>query len=52
MRDEQEIYNLVLNIANRDKRIEAVLLNGSRANPNVPKDDFQDYDIVFVTNFI
>ncbi|HEO5079109.1 TPA: aminoglycoside 6-adenylyltransferase, partial [Streptococcus agalactiae] len=24
MRDEQEIYNLVLNIANRDKRIEAV----------------------------
>ncbi|HEO4433703.1 TPA: aminoglycoside 6-adenylyltransferase [Streptococcus agalactiae] len=52
MRDEQEIYNLVLNIANQDKRIEAVLLNGSRANPNVPKDDFQDYDIVFVTNFI
>ncbi|HEO6996214.1 TPA: aminoglycoside 6-adenylyltransferase, partial [Streptococcus agalactiae] len=46
MRDEQEIYNLVLNIANQDKRIEAVLLNGSRANPNVPKDDFQDYDIV------
>ncbi|XVK72449.1 aminoglycoside 6-adenylyltransferase [Streptococcus agalactiae] len=30
MRDEQEIYNLVLNIANQDKRIEAVLLNGSR----------------------
>ncbi|WP_032461272.1 aminoglycoside 6-adenylyltransferase, partial [Streptococcus agalactiae] len=29
MRDEQEIYNLVLNIANQDKRIEAVLLNGS-----------------------
>ncbi|HEO7262725.1 TPA: aminoglycoside 6-adenylyltransferase, partial [Streptococcus agalactiae] len=27
MRDEQEIYNLVLNIANQDKRIEAVLLN-------------------------
>lgn len=52
MRDEQEIYNLVLNIANRDKRIEAVLLNGSRANPDVPKDDFQDYDIVFVTSFI
>ncbi|HEO7324880.1 TPA: aminoglycoside 6-adenylyltransferase, partial [Streptococcus agalactiae] len=25
MRDEQEIYNLVLNIANQDKRIEAVL---------------------------
>ncbi|HEO6982264.1 TPA: aminoglycoside 6-adenylyltransferase, partial [Streptococcus agalactiae] len=24
MRDEQEIYNLVLNIANQDKRIEAV----------------------------
>lgn len=43
---------MVLNIANRDKRIEAVLLNGSRANPDVPKDDFQDYDIVFVTSFI
>lgn len=42
MRDEQEIYNLVLNIANRDKRIEAVLLNGSRANSDVPNFKIED----------
>jgi len=26
----------------------AVYMNGSRTNPNIPKDIFQDYDIVYV----
>ncbi|MHB1153927.1 MAG: aminoglycoside 6-adenylyltransferase [Eubacteriales bacterium] len=48
MRSEQEIMDLILNIANSDERIRAVYMNGSRTNPNAPKDRYQDYDIVFV----
>lgn len=48
MRSETEMYNLIMNIANADNRILAVYMNGSRTNKNVPKDIFQDYDIVFV----
>ncbi len=31
-----------------DNRIRAVYMNGSRTNPNAPKDLFQDFDIVYV----
>lgn len=48
MRSETTMYQLFLDIANADSRIRAVYLNGSRTNKNVPKDIFQDYDIVFV----
>ncbi|TGE35804.1 aminoglycoside 6-adenylyltransferase [Desulfosporosinus fructosivorans] len=48
MRTEQEMFDLILDIAKKDERIRAVLLNGSRTNPNAIKDIFQDYDIVYV----
>ncbi|THE13656.1 aminoglycoside 6-adenylyltransferase [Bacillus timonensis] len=48
MRTEQEMMDLILGIARNDERIRAVYLNGSRTNKNVPKDIFQDYDIVYV----
>ncbi|RPI87636.1 MAG: aminoglycoside 6-adenylyltransferase [Chloroflexi bacterium] len=48
MRAEQEIINLALNIAMQDERVRAVVLNGSRANPNTHADIFQDYDIAFL----
>ena len=48
MRSESEMYNLILEIAKNDVRIKAVYMNGSRTNENVPKDIFQDYDIVYV----
>ncbi|WP_310602012.1 aminoglycoside 6-adenylyltransferase [Anaerosporobacter sp.] len=48
MRNEKEMYNLILDIANKDERILAVYMNGSRTNENAPKDIFQDYDIVYV----
>lgn len=48
MRTENEIYNLILEVAKNDDRIKAVFMNGSRTNKNVPKDIFQDYDIVYV----
>jgi len=51
MRSEQEIIDLILDVAKTDERIRAVLLVGSRANPMVPKDIYQDYDIsYFVTD--
>ena len=50
MRTENEMYNLILEIAKNDDRIKAVYMNGSRTNENVPKDIFQDYDIVYVTD--
>ncbi len=48
MRSEQEMMDLILEIAKKDERIRAVYMNGSRTNPNAPKDIFQDYDIVYV----
>jgi aminoglycoside 6-adenylyltransferase len=48
MRTEKEMFDLILGVANRDERIRAVYMNGSRANPNIKKDIFQDYDIVYV----
>ncbi len=47
MRQEQEMWNLIINTAKADKRIRAVVLNGSRANPSAPKDMYQDFDIVY-----
>jgi aminoglycoside 6-adenylyltransferase len=47
-RSEQAILDLILNIAEKDERIRAVYMNGSRVNPNVKKDDYQDYDVVYV----
>ncbi len=48
MRTEQEMFDLILNIAKNDERIRAVFMNGSRTNPNATKDIFQDYDIEYV----
>ena len=48
MRTEQELYDLILAVDRKDERIRAVAMNGSRANPNAPRDAFQDYDIVFL----
>jgi aminoglycoside 6-adenylyltransferase len=48
MRTEQEMMALILQVAREDDRIRAVFMNGSRANPKVQKDPYQDYDIVYV----
>ena len=50
MRTEKEMQELILKIAKADERIRAVYMNGSRTNANVPKDIFQDYDIVYVVS--
>ncbi|QUG43762.1 aminoglycoside 6-adenylyltransferase [Psychrobacillus sp. INOP01] len=48
MRTSNEMIELVLNYAKNDERVRAVGLNGSRTNPNAPKDMFQDFDIVYL----
>lgn len=48
MRSEQEMLDLIVGTAQKDARIRAVILNGSRANPNAPRDAFQDFDVVYV----
>jgi aminoglycoside 6-adenylyltransferase len=48
MRNEQEMYDLILSVARSDERVRAVVLNGSRANPLAARDVFQDFDIVYL----
>lgn len=52
MRSEQEMLDLILNTAQGDDRIRAVIMNGSRANPHAPRDPFQDFDIVYLVTDI
>lgn len=47
MRTPDEIIELVLNIARNDENIRAVMMTGSRANPDCPVDIYQDFDIVY-----
>lgn len=47
MRSEKQIYDTILNFAENDDRIRIVTLEGSRTNPNITPDAFQDYDITF-----
>lgn len=46
MRTESQILDVILNFAQQDTRIRGVLMNGSRVNPKIKKDIFQDYDII------
>lgn len=48
MRSEQTILELILTTARDDDRIRAVILSGSRTNPSVPRDIFQDFDILYL----
>lgn len=50
MRTESEMLNLIVQTAKEDSRIRAAYLEGSRVNPNVPKDIFQDFDVVYIVN--
>ena len=49
MRDETEMLDLILQTA-KTLQVKAVVLSGSRTNPKAPKDEFQDYDVVYVVD--
>ncbi len=47
MRTEQDMMKMLFDIAKQDERIRIMTLEGSRTNVNIPKDEFQDYDVTF-----
>ena len=52
MRSEREMLDLITDIARGDERIRAVIMTGSRTNPNAPRDIFQDFDIAYLVTDI
>ena len=49
MRAETEMLDLILQTA-KTIQVKAVAMSGSRTNQNAPKDEFQDYDVVYVVD--
>ena len=49
MRTEPQMLDLILQTA-KVLQVSAVAMSGSRTNPKAPKDEFQDYDVVFVVD--
>ena len=47
MKTEPQMLDLILQTA-KTLQVEAVAMSGSRTNPNAPKDEFQDYDVVYI----
>ena len=47
MRTDTEMMNLIVQIA-ESLQVEAVALSGSRTSPHPLKDEFQDYDVVYI----
>ena len=51
MKTETEMFDVILQTA-KVLQVDAVAMSGSRTNPKAPKDEFQDYDVVYlVENF-
>jgi len=48
-RSEVQMLRLILQVA-ENIQVEAVAMSGSRTNPKAPKDEFQDYDVVYVVD--
>ena len=49
MRTETEMLDVILQTA-KSLQVEAVAMSGSRTDTKAPKDEFQDYDVVYVVN--
>ena len=49
MRTETEMLDVILKTA-KTLQVKAVAVSGSRACPKAPKDEFQDYDVVYVVD--
>ena len=49
MRTETEMFNVILQTA-KVLQVDAVALSGSRTDTKAPKDEFQDYDVVYVVD--
>ncbi len=49
MRTETEILDIIIKSA-KTLQVKAVAMSGSRACPKAPKDEFQDYDVVYIVD--
>ena len=49
MRTETEMLNRILQIA-KTIQVEAIAISGSRTDTKTPKDEFQDYDVVYIVD--
>ena len=49
MRDKTEMLDLILQTA-KTLQVKVVAMSGSRTNTKAPKDEFQDYDVVYVVD--
>ena len=49
MRTETEMFDVILQTA-KVLQVDAVAMSGSRACPKAPKDEFQDYDVVYIVD--
>ena len=49
MRTETEMLDMILQTA-KTLQVEAVALSGSRTDTKAPKDEFQDYDVIYVVD--
>ncbi len=48
-RSQAQMLRLILQTA-KTLQVKAVAMSGSRACPNAPKDEFQDYDVVYIVD--
>ncbi|EOB32706.1 aminoglycoside 6-adenylyltransferase [Streptococcus mitis 13/39] len=49
MKTETEMLSLLIKIA-KNLKVKAVALSGSRTDTKAPKDEFQDYDVVYIVD--
>ena len=49
MRTETEMFDVILQIA-KTLKVNAVAMSGSRTDTKAPKDEFQDYDVVYIVD--
>ena len=47
MRAEAEMLDIIIKIA-KNLKVKSIAMSGSRTNPKAPKDEFQDYDVVYI----
>ena len=48
-RSQEQMLDVILQTA-KTLQVKAVAMSGSRTNPKAPKDEFQDYDVVYVVD--
>lgn len=52
MRTERQMLDLIVGFAQEQEGVRAVVMNGSRVDPDAPRDTFQDYDIVYFVDHV